>query len=132
MTARPSVAMPSSWAMTAAVRGWSPVIISGRMPARLRPRHGVLRFGARRIDHADQPGEHQVLFDALVRRAACSASASSGSQRAGDAERAQRLTGERFVDLQDLRAARGASAAADRRRPPRSCTASGARRARPW
>ena len=123
--------MPSSWAITAAVRGWSPVIISGRMPARLRACDGVPGFGARRIDHADQPGEHQVLFDTLVRMRGVLGKGVAGQPSAGDAERAQRLAGERFVRLQDLCAARR------RQRPPlladelRRCTASGARRARP-
>ena len=47
-------AMPSSHAMTAAVRGWSPVIISGRMPARLA-RVTASRARMRR-KHVTHPG----------------------------------------------------------------------------
>jgi hypothetical protein len=32
-----------------------------------RSRNRFSGFGPRRVDHADQPGEHQVLFDAFVR-----------------------------------------------------------------
>ena len=36
-------------------------------PGAFRACDGVLRFETRRIDHADQSGEHQALFHPLVR-----------------------------------------------------------------
>jgi hypothetical protein len=36
-------------------------------PGPPRSRNRFSSFGARRVDHADQPREHQVLFDAFVR-----------------------------------------------------------------
>ena len=76
------------------------------MPALLRARDGVLRLRARRIDHADQPGEDEVLFDTLVRAGGVLGECVGCQPAAGDAERAQRLAGQRFVDLQNLAAAR--------------------------
>ena len=71
------------------------------------PGHGVLRLVARWVDHADQPGEHEVLFDALVRAGGVLREGVGRQPEAGDAERAQRLAGERLVHLQNLRATRG-------------------------
>jgi hypothetical protein len=36
-------------------------------PGASRSRNRFSGLGPRRVDHADQPGEHQVLFDAFVR-----------------------------------------------------------------
>ena len=65
-----------------------------------------LRLGARRVDHADEAEQHEVVLDrcpAARRRAAASRglrieAERGGRQRAGrDRERAQRLRGERVV-----------------------------------
>ena len=124
--------MPSSRAITAAVRGWSPVIISGRMPAPLRARDGVLRLGARRIDHADQPGEDEVLLETAsdpaasldVRRPAASRAATPSVRSASPASASFtcRISARR-------------SGVSGRRSSPdelEACTAPAARRARPW
>ena len=54
--------MPSSRAMAAAVMGWSPVIMTGRIPA-AAGLDGAPRFRAWRVKYADQPDEGQALFD---------------------------------------------------------------------
>jgi hypothetical protein len=38
----------------------------GTNPGASRPRHRFPRFGPRRVDHADQHGEREVLFNAFV------------------------------------------------------------------
>ena len=78
-SARRPEAMPSSAAITAAVAGWSPVIMIGRMPAAFGARDRVLRFGARRVDHPDEAGEHQLVLELVVE--AVVSSASAGSRR---------------------------------------------------
>ncbi len=59
--------MPNSPAMAAAVAGWSPVIMIGRMPALLAAGHGGFGLFAGRIDHAHQTQHDQFAF--LVRPA---------------------------------------------------------------
>ena len=72
----PGSTMPRSAAMRAAVRGWSPVIIITRMPARRASRDGHAGLGARRIDDADRADEDQVALERLGRRSASSPAAS--------------------------------------------------------
>ena len=108
MMARPSAVMPSSLRDDG---GRARVIAGDHDRANAGApgaRDGVLRLRARRIDHADQAGEHQALFDALVRIGARAPRARPASQPAGgDAKRAQRFAGQRFVGLQNLLATRG-------------------------
>ena len=87
------------------------------MPAASRARDGLLRFLARRIDHADQAQKDEFLLDALVNFVRCS-NASDGSVARGNAQRAQRLAGELFVRLQNL--ARGAASVNGRLSSPTS------------
>ncbi len=54
--------MPRRGAIARAVAGWSPVIITGMMPAALQAAHRCGRFGPRRIDQADQPEKRQTAL----------------------------------------------------------------------
>ena len=47
----------------AAVRGWSPVIMTTRMPARARLGDRRPRLGARRVDHPDHAEEDELALD---------------------------------------------------------------------
>ena len=55
--------------MRAAVRGWSPVIMMTRMPARRASRDRRRRLLARRVDDADGADEDQVALELLELRA---------------------------------------------------------------
>ena len=100
--------MPSSRAITAAVRGWSPVIMIGRMPGAFARAHRVRRLVARRIDHADQSREDEVLLDARVDVATRRTRRHRRQPADRDAERAQRLAGQRLVRALGSRARRSA------------------------
>ena len=74
--AAPASMMPRSAAMRAAVRGWSPVIMMTRMPARRASRDRQRGFRPRRVDDADGADEDQLALDRVV--ACVSSPASSG------------------------------------------------------
>ena len=95
--------MPSSWAITAAVRGWSPVIISGRMPAPFARATASLASGRGGSIMPIKPGEHQILFDRCVRIRSVLCERPGRQPPAGDTQRPQCLAGERLVDLENLR-----------------------------
>ncbi len=48
--------------MAEAVTTWSPVIMTGLMPALRQTRDGLLCLGTGRVDHADQSEEGQPVF----------------------------------------------------------------------
>ena len=54
--------MPRSFAIALAVTTWSPVIITGLMPAAAFL-DGFARFGAGRVDHADQTDQLKAAFE---------------------------------------------------------------------
>ena len=82
--------------MTAAVSGWSPVIMIGRMPAPLA-RATASRASARGGSIMPiRPSKDEILLDRLVERVP--QRASFGERAEGDAERAQRLAGQLLVD----------------------------------
>ena len=58
--------MPSSAAITPAVSRMIAGDHHGPYPGTFRARHRLSGLVARRIDHADQPREHQVVLDPLV------------------------------------------------------------------
>ena len=60
-----------------------------------RPRDGLSRLVAGRVDHADEPGEHEVVLDALVDFVVCSAR--RRKIPVSNAECAQRAAGELLV-----------------------------------
>ena len=66
VTARPSAAMPSSIAITPAVLGWSPVIITGRIPALFARATASFASSLGGIDHADEAREHEVLLGTFL------------------------------------------------------------------
>ena len=103
--------------MTAAVFGWSPVIMIGRMPARFARGDRRSRLVARRIDHADQPGEHEIPLECSPISSALERSVRRCAVR--DAERAQRAARQRSFACENLRAA-----ASVRQRPASSPTSS--------
>jgi hypothetical protein len=76
-------------------------------PGASRARHCVARFGPRRVDHANQPGEDQILLDAVVRAPALRGERIAGQPSGGHAKRPQRLIGKRVVVTHDLRPAFG-------------------------
>ena len=94
--------MPRSAAMRAAVRGWSPVIMSTRTPARVRVGDRRSRLRPRRVDDPDQAEVDELLLDRLVRQRP----ARRRQRPVGDGERAQRQVGESVDRREDL--ARGA------------------------
>ena len=63
-------------------------------------RDRVFRLGTRRIDDADQSGEHEILFDPFVRMGRMLRQRLARQPSAGDAERPQRLARERLVGLE--------------------------------
>ena len=67
-----------------------------------RSGHRVPGLGPRRVDHANQAREHQVLFDAVVRAPAVSGERIPGQPSGGDPEGPQCLAGQPVVGLQDL------------------------------
>src|SRR5687767_4611967 len=72
-------------------------------PGPSRPRHGLLRLLARRIDHADESEKDEFLLDAFVSLFVLEG---VGRQDArGDAEGAQGLAREVFIGLHNLCAA---------------------------
>jgi hypothetical protein len=71
----------------------------------LGARHCRLRFGARRVDHADQPQEHEILLDLLVEILMPEVILRERAE--GDAERPQGLLGEVVVGVQNGGPARG-------------------------
>ena len=80
----PGSKMSSSRAIASAVAGWSPVIITVRMCARLAMATAAFDLGARRIDHADQAEQHEIVLDALRqldRRNAAAAACGSTPKR---------------------------------------------------
>ena len=94
--------MPSSAAITAAVRGWSPVIISGRMPARLARATASFASGRGGSIMPISPANTRSCSTRSSGRATCSASASLVSQRAATPSVRSASAGERVVGLQDL------------------------------
>ena len=80
------------------------MIIIGRIPAGFRPRDGFSRLVARRIDHADESGEHEVAFDALVDVIVRQVLV-GGEISVRNAQRAQRPGGEFVVRLDNLQPA---------------------------
>ena len=99
------VAMPSSRAMTAAVRGWSPVIMIGRMPAPFARATASVASARGGSIMPIRPGEDEVLLDALVDAAVVRVGASSASQRIATPSVRSASSGERLVGARDLRAA---------------------------
>ena len=86
------------------------MIITVRICARLAVTHRGLRLGPRRIDHADEAEQHEVVFDALGqidRGAAGRGGLRVDAERGGrhgarcDRQRPQRLLGEPLVALQE-------------------------------
>ena len=67
----------------------------------LRAGHGLLCLLARRIDHADQAQKDEFVLDALVHFFVLKRIRRQLAR--GDAQRAQRLAGKFFIDLQNLR-----------------------------
>ena len=125
----PSSAMPSSAAIAAAVTGWSPVIMIGRMPARLASRHRGAGLGPRRVDHPDDAEPHERLLHLLAElageRVACRA---CGRRRRGSAA-PPRPAGRRRAG--SPRGAPAVSGPGARHRPAPRCSAPAGRRARP-
>ena len=80
--------------MAAAVFGWSPVIMMGRMPAPLAQVHRFSHLLPGRVDHTHEPEEHEILLDAVVH---LSVELLGRERPEGDAQRTQRLARERFV-----------------------------------
>ena len=87
--------------MTAAVRGWSPVIIMTRMPACHARTTASFASGTRRIDDAYQPCEREVVLETFVGMRGLFRKRVAREPPAGDTERSQRLAREGFVGLQD-------------------------------
>ena len=56
-------AMPRSRAMATAVSGWSPVIMTGRMPAALQAATADLTAVARRVHQPDQAEKREIALD---------------------------------------------------------------------
>ena len=78
----PGSKISSSRAIASAVAGWSPVIMTVRMCARLATATAAFDLGARRIDHADQAEQDEIVLDAVRqfdRRRALAAAAACGS-----------------------------------------------------
>ena len=67
----------------------------------LGTRHGLFGFLARRINHADQAQEDEFLLE--IRIYFVVFKRVRGQFARGDAQRAQRLAGEFFAQLQDVR-----------------------------
>ena len=116
MTSRePGSKMVSSRAIASAVAGWSPVIITVRMCARLAVIDRVLRLRPRRVDHADEAEQHEVVLDAVrqldVRDCARRDGLRIDAERrgrhgaGGDRQRAQRLARQPVVAPRELGAA---------------------------
>src|SRR5215207_6796877 len=82
--------MPSSAAMRAAVRGWSPVIITTRMPAACASAMAVRASGRGGSMNPDDAGENEVALDLLARLAV----RRPGQRTVGHAERAEGVAGE--------------------------------------
>src|SRR5690606_36915392 len=74
-------------------------------PGAVRARDRILRLAARRIDHADQAEETELVLDALVELLVLKRLARQRPKR--DAERSQCLTCESLVGLRNLGAALG-------------------------
>ena len=112
-TRDPGSKIVSSRAIASAVAGWSPVIITERMCARLATMTASLRLGARRVDHADKAEQDELVLDALRQldsirggrglRIDAERGGRHGARR--DRQRAQRLARERFVAPQEFGAA---------------------------
>ena len=118
--------------MTVAVRGWSPVIMIGRMPAPRALATATRRLRARWIDHADQPREGEILLEPLASGGTVSGERIGRDGAEGHTEGPQRLVGERLVGAQDLgRGAPASAGATDLARQAPAYTARAARRARP-
>ena len=123
-------AMPRSAAMRAAVRGWSPVIIMTRMPARRASAMAVGGLGARRVDDADHADEDQVVAPATRRAPAVLVTARAADRRRRGCARPLRRAARRRrepVRCASRRAARRHRADAHVRAARRA-----ARRALPW
>ena len=101
-TRDPAGAMPRSAAIRAAVRGWSPVIISTRTPADVRVGDGGTGLRPRRVDDPDQPEEDELPLDRLVLRRRLV----RRQRPVGDRKRAQRQVGEPVDRREDLAPAR--------------------------
>ena len=110
--------MPRSAAIRAAVRGWSPVIISTRTPAACASAIAARASGARRVDDPDQPEVDQLALDRLVLRRSLVRRAAAGRRRRACAARGRRAA-------RPSRGSRsGASSVSGRTSPPtRSCGA---------
>ena len=78
---RPSVLIPSSRAMTLAVRGWSPVIMMGRMPARRARATASLASARGGSMMPISPANTRSCSTRSSGRAECSAKASCVSHR---------------------------------------------------
>ena len=70
----------------------------------LRSAYGVSRLVARGVDHADEPGKHEVLLDAFVDVVV--RYGTTGKDSIGDGQCAQRAGGELFVRQQNLQSPR--------------------------
>ena len=84
--------------MRAAVRGWSPVIMSTRIPAAAASAIAGLCLRARRVDDADDAEVDEFALDRLVSRR----TRAVGKRAVGDGERAQRIVGEAVDRGEDL------------------------------
>ena len=124
-----SVMMPSSLAMATAVSLWSPVIITGRIPAARHCGHGRLDLRTHRVDHAAQTDEAQILLQsppAPVGRARLSYS------RCAAASTRRALSAMALFCGQNLRPLRLGHGQHLRRFPYSGCSGAAPRRARPW
>jgi hypothetical protein len=64
--------------------------------------NGCSRFGPRWVDHPDQAGEHEVVFDAFVRAIGLRDERIARQPSSGNTECPQGFPGEPVVDLKDL------------------------------
>ena len=123
VTARPSVRMPSSRAIACAVSGWSPVIITGRIPAccaRLR----------RRSRASGRGGSIIPTRPRNVSSRSASSSVASDSPR--DGEHAQRLAGQLLRRREQRLAVPRRRAPPRRRRSAAACTPRGSTSGAPF
>ena len=117
--------MPSVRAIASAVAGWSPVIITGVMPARQAFGNGGACLRARRIDEADEAEQVQVAVDILDRQVAVRAARRErehAQARGSHRFRALRAIARRRRPAHSGSTASGAPFTVTRTSSPRSCT----------
>ena len=112
--------MPSSLAMATAVSLWSPVIITGRMPAAAALLDGGLDLRTHRVDHARQPQKAQILLQ--IRPGSLSWAGASSQSRCSRGQHPQRLVRHGLVAAPGSPAACPPSWAALCRSPHSGCS----------